>query len=114
MELATDAYLKRHNGDDEEYRRLCREAFELERRAADLVPDGVGNQPTHGVLCRSAAWLAHNAGRHQEAFDTAHEGVAGKPPAWLQAELAEVINVARDALEHEKRWQAARSKPHDG
>lgn len=106
MDLATTGFVQRHEGRDDEYKRLCGEAFEFERQAADLVPfDSVGF--TRGILYRSAAWLAHNAGRYQEAFDAAQEGLRAPVAAWLQAELAEVSNAAWSAL-------AAKPAPHDG
>lgn len=110
MELAMEAVVERHEGNDGRYKSLCEEAYQFERQAADLLPrESAGI--SRGILYRSAAWLAHNAGRYQEAFDTAQEGVAGQPQAWLMAELAEVINAAWDALESEKRWREAKGNP---
>ena len=94
MALAMDATIARHEARHEDYKRLCAEAYQYERQAADMLL----REQSRGILYRSAAWLAHNAGMYQEAFDTAQEGARNKVPAWLMAELAEVINAAWSEL----------------
>lgn len=98
MELAQDAVVARHEARMADYKHLCGEAYQYERQAADMLPPEAVREPSRGILYRSAAWLAHNAERYQEAFDTAQEGAKGQVPAWLQAELAEVINASWEKL----------------
>lgn len=62
-------------------------AYRLELKAAQLT-DG---EPSRGVLYRSAAWLACNAGMYMEALQTAQIGLDGQPYPEIRDELMEVL-----------------------
>lgn len=87
MELAQLALVARHRGELEHARSLAREALELEQRAASLVPFEQASEPTRSILYRSAASLAYQAGELKVAQRLVAQGLAGFPPAEVEAEL---------------------------
>ena len=89
MELAELAFIARHKGNLAEATRLTEQAYEFEAQAARMT--ALGLEPTRSVLYRSAASLAVQAGRLDEAFALAREGLAGNPPDEIKEELWEVI-----------------------
>lgn len=70
-----------------------REAFLLEREAADGVADAT-IEPTRAVLHRSAATLALDCGEIAEAVRIANRGLTGNPPADIADELQKVLQRA--------------------
>ena len=76
---------------DDEKRSLFRQGLELERQAADRIPNARESEPTRSILYRSASWMAVHAGEPDEALRLAREGLAGFPPPSVAAELHEVI-----------------------
>jgi hypothetical protein len=98
MDLAETAFagnFYRNSPDHEHYKtpgevkKLNRQACQLEKQAADMVE--VGQEPTRGVLYRSAAWLAYHAGDLEEARRLVETGLAGNPPDWIKDELNDVL-----------------------
>jgi len=78
-------------------------AWREEARAAALVvrtyPADRSSEPTRGVLCRSAAWMALDCDFLDAATWLVQTGRAGQPYANTQVELDEcqaAIDVARD------------------
>ena len=77
MALADRAMYGRREGDgyrrwypavtEDEARELFRQAWEKETAAIALLPEGPQSEPTRGILERSAACLAKDAGIEQEA-----------------------------------------------
>lgn len=95
MELAQLALVARHTGDPQRAAALAGQAYPLEAQAADGVPDDAATEPTRGILYRSAAWLALDAGQPEEAIRLAERGLAGHPPAEIAAELNAALATAR-------------------
>lgn len=76
-----------------------RGALKLERLAAEREK----TEPSRGILFRSAAWLAREAGDPQESNRLAVEGLAGKKVnPRTRRELQEVAKKARAALRGRK------------
>jgi hypothetical protein len=70
---------------------LSRSAFEQEREAAESLAIELGQEPTRAILYRSAATLAVDCRDDAEAKRLAKEGLAGSPPADVEAELREIL-----------------------
>jgi hypothetical protein len=79
---------------------LQRRAYRLEARAARKLRDrhGPDVEPSRGVLHRSAAWLALNAGYEEEAEELALEGLTSACHGCVVQELLDVLEAAEDAL----------------
>jgi hypothetical protein len=89
-EAAVDAAaLARQTGDAIGARKAMAEALELERRAAELTPEGV--EPTHSMLYLGAATLAAELGDHEEAARLAAAGLTGRPSDEVRAELKQFV-----------------------
>lgn len=96
MDFASDAYVGEMfkpgaplYQPPETIKQLNHWALIFEREAALRVE--VGEEPTRGILHRSAATLAVHAGQYEEARRIANAGLAGNPPDWLKDELEEVF-----------------------
>jgi hypothetical protein len=72
------------------------DALTLERQAAERISIDPAHEPTRSILYRSAAWMAVKVGDTREAARLAREGLAGFPPASVEAELHDVLS----AIEH--------------
>jgi hypothetical protein len=79
---------------------LQRRAYRLEARAARLLRDrhGPDVEPSRGILHRSAAWLAFNAGYYEEAEALALEGLSNACHGCVVQELLDALEAAEDAL----------------
>ena len=86
MELANEALALRRNA-----KHLFEQAAEHEAAAARCHADRHDYEPTRSVLYRSAATLACNCGKLDEAALLAHEGLAGQPPPAIADELRLVL-----------------------
>ncbi len=91
MELAVQADMARMMGDHEEGKRLIREAFSLERLAAESAKNRLDLEPSRSVLFRSAASLALESGEAREAERLAAIGLSGNPPDEIADELRDVL-----------------------
>jgi hypothetical protein len=116
MDLAEAALVARHRGQEEEVRRLYREAMVLEVQAAGMVRDDLEAEPTRGVLYRSAASLAQCCGEGAIAAQLAWIGLHGNPPTEIAAELREVLTVEREKaidafLRFAERYPVMHSQP---
>jgi hypothetical protein len=87
MDLAGHAYIARRRGAYEEAARLAEEAFTLERAVADGLADHLDMEPSRAVLHRSAASLAIQCGRFDDAHRLAARGLAGRPDGAIADEL---------------------------
>ena len=88
MVLADQGDLSRQRGEHAQARAAWREAMAVERMAAEAEP----TEPSRGILYRSAAWLALNAGEQQEAERLARAGLEGDGvPERLESQLREVL-----------------------
>lgn len=70
---------------------LFREAYELERSAAEAVAPYHDSEPTRSVLLRSAASLALDCREHREAERLVAIALSGDPPSELCEELRDVL-----------------------
>jgi ferritin-like metal-binding protein YciE len=77
--------------DPEHAQVLFRQAFESERKAAELLEQFYDQEPTRSVLYRSAASLALDCGERQEARRLLQQGLEGRPPADIAQELIELL-----------------------
>ena len=91
MGCAERARLAGLAGNDVEASVLNRQAFELERNAAQLLLQSFDVEPTRSVLYRSAATLALECGEYVEARRLAHQGLAGNPPQEIFDEIHEIL-----------------------
>lgn len=92
MDLAEAAILaRRRDRFAPEVFALTREAFENERRAADLLADPAAPEPSRSVIHRSAATLAANCGEYREAERLIGRALAGEPPEEIAEELRDLL-----------------------
>jgi len=91
MELAEKAFDLQKKGDAEQAKHYFRQAYELEREAALLVPIDEANEPSRSVLFRSAGSLALNAELYREAERMVSQGLLGYPPYEIATELRELF-----------------------
>ena len=94
MQLAGQAEVALMSGQTAQAAQLKKRAFELEQEAAQLLLGQFDLEPTRSVLFRSAAALALECGDGDEAERLAAQGLAGRPPGEIAAELREVLEEA--------------------
>ena len=87
MKLSQLALVARHTGDKQRAEELARQAYELEARAADLVPDERASEPTRSILYGSAASLAYQCGEYRTALQLIAKALSGFPPPHVEREL---------------------------
>lgn len=87
MELAEQADMAKLRGDRRKAGELLKEAFHLERKAAERFRDQFTMEPTRSILYRSSASLALECGEFGEAIRMIALGLAGNPPAEIANEL---------------------------
>lgn len=90
MAFADQAFVAKLNGDFEQAQRLFRQAFKLERQAAEQLINQLDAEPSRSVLLRSAATLALDCGENREAERLACFALAGHPPEEIAEELRNV------------------------
>lgn len=93
MERMDDALTAQRCGDDQAAQAAFRQAFHLERAAAELLftlPDQP--EPIRSVLLRSAASLARDAGERAEALRLIQLGLSGEPPGEIADELQTLLS----------------------
>ena len=71
-----------------------RQAFELERQAAEAVAGEPGLEPTRSVLHRSAAAMAPECGEGRAAEKLVAAALAGDPPDEIAEELRDILEQA--------------------
>lgn len=91
MQLAQLALVAQHTGEIDRAVELSRRAYNLETKAASLVPDEASSEPTKSILYRSAASLALNCGEIREAERLAAIGLIGNPPDRVAGELRDLL-----------------------
>jgi len=90
MDFAELAFLEHVRGNYPEAIRLFKEAYDLEKIAAEATPDDITAEPSRSILFRSAASLALNAKIYREAERMIALGLAGQPPAEIAQELRDL------------------------
>ena len=91
MEFVDRAREARQRGDAAAVSQNFTEAFLLEKQAAEAKVPFIDVEPTRSVLLRSAASLALECRREEEAERLACLGLSGKPPVEIRAELRDVL-----------------------
>jgi len=103
MERMDDALIAQRRGDDQAARAAFRQAFHLERAAAELfltLPDPP--EPSRSVLLRSAASLPRDAGERGEALRLIQLGLSGEPPLEIADELRTLLSELEDEIADER------------
>lgn len=90
MDLAEKAYQLRADGLVEKANQLTEDAFNKEKEAAELLTDKCV-EPTRSVLFRSAASLAIDCKKYQEAEKLLLLALAGNPPAEIAEEISDLL-----------------------
>jgi hypothetical protein len=91
MRLADQASDLRRKGEEQEANTRLRQAFEHERRAAELAAADLALEPTRSVLHRSAATLAWQCGEYREAERLITTALSGMPPETVAEELRDLL-----------------------
>lgn len=100
MEASDEAFFARRQGDMQTAETFARQAFELERAAADLVYADSDAEPTRSVLYRSAASMAIDCKEFREAERLLAIAMAGNPPDDVLEELRELFEYVHTFLPH--------------
>lgn len=90
MSLADRADEANRKGEGQAALALFRQAFDLERRAAESFVSR-GEEPTRSVLLRSAASLAIGCHEYREAERLIATALVGNPPAEVCEELRDLL-----------------------
>jgi len=90
MEFADEALLARMEGNEQASGAFFAKAFELEKEAALALRDGLDKKGSRYILLRSAASLAMQCGRVEEAKKLIDQALVGSPPQFILEELMEL------------------------
>lgn len=91
IEFADNAFIKKFNGQTDEAKKLFAQAFDLEKAAAYAAKqEGIG-EPTLSVLLKSAASLAINCEKLEEAEKLICLALYGEPPLEIAEELRNLL-----------------------
>ena len=85
-----EAIVAQATGDAQESLRLFELAFDAEKQAALLLLTRFEEEPTRSVAFRSAASLAMNCKKYEDAKKMIHFGLAGNPPEDIAQELIDI------------------------
>ncbi len=85
------AFTAKLRGDLQQASELFRQAFDYERKAAELIANDNDAEPTRSVLHRSAASLAIDCGEYREAERLVAIALSGNPPDEIADELRELL-----------------------
>ena len=91
MEQSDLAVVARMRGDEQAAVNHVVTAYELEAKAANALTHQPSAEPTRSVLFRSAATLARDCGRFNEAEKLIYKALAGEPPADIAGELQDLL-----------------------
>ena len=98
MLLSQDAFVLTARGRAAEALPLNEQAFELERQAALSLLDRKDLEPTRSILFRSAAVIARDCFKYEDAEKMILLGLAGNPPEDIEEELREVYATLKKFL----------------
>jgi hypothetical protein len=108
MRIAQHALLAQMQGQLSEFVHLSKEAFFLERIAAQQIllshPEA---EPSRTILFKSAAFLAYDAALYSECNEMITQTLAGRPDAIIKAEMKDLLAL----LQQKMPPQAAKPKP---
>jgi hypothetical protein len=91
MEFVDKAQEAKRQGDTAAVNQNFAEAYSLEKQAAEAMVPYLDWEPTRSILLRSAASLALECKKEEEAERLACLGLAGKPPVEIRTELRDVL-----------------------
>jgi hypothetical protein len=91
MRLADEADRLRRTGEEQSAGARLREAFQNEKRAAELAAPDLALEPTRSILHRSAATLAWQCGEYREAERLITTALSGTPPETTAEELRDLL-----------------------
>lgn len=91
MELAGRAFQAELRAEYDGAKALFREAFDLERQAAEMLTADLAAEPTRSILFRSAASLALDCGEYRSAERMVATALSGNPPNELCEELRDLL-----------------------
>jgi hypothetical protein len=77
--------------DEDALKEAHKKAYELEFKAAQLIPLDSKNEPSRSILYRSAGWIAFHAGMYDEAISCANEGLKGCIHEDVKEELNDIL-----------------------
>ena len=98
MMLSQNAFVLIARGREAEALPLNEQAFELERQAALSLLDRKDLEPTRSILFRSAAVIARDCFKYEDAEKMILLGLAGNPPEDVEEELREVYATLKKNL----------------
>ncbi|MBD2295083.1 hypothetical protein H6G06_16750 [Anabaena sphaerica FACHB-251] len=91
MDLAEMAQVAKLRNNSDLAAQLCRQAFEKEQLAAELIADDLVAEPTRSILYRSAATLAIDCGEIHSAERLIAVALSGNPPTEIAEELKDLF-----------------------
>jgi hypothetical protein len=99
MRRMDEALAAERRGDEQAARAAFRQAFQLERAAAELLLTLADQpEPSRSVLLRSAASLARDAGPRGESLRLIQLALAGEPPVEIAEELRDLLAAIEQEL----------------
>lgn len=91
MEFCDQAFFAKRQGDLSLAAELSQRAFELETKAAEMLKDDLGAEPTRSILYRSAASLAIDCEELRKAEQLISSALVGNPPTEIAEELRDLL-----------------------
>lgn len=91
MNLADMAFYEQKKGNIYKAKKLFKEAFENEKKAAMYLVNQFEIEPTRSILFRSAASLALDSKAFREAEKMLAYGLTGNPPEEIAKELRDIF-----------------------
>ena len=102
MDIADRAFDLERKQMARQARKLFKQAFETERKAARMIPRSNSYEPSRSVMFRSAASLALNAQLIDDAEKMVADGLLGYPPKSVARELRELFVQIYEARKADK------------
>lgn len=100
MDMATLADISKGKGLVQDAKEFYMRAFELEKKAANMIITTESDIDSHFILIRSAASLALTAGLFEDGKQLIKTSLLKKPPLWIIKELKEVLVLIENAYKN--------------
>lgn len=91
VKLAKEAQLEFENENIIEYQTLIFQAYQLEKKAAEILKTNFESEPTRSILYRSAATLAFKCEDYTNSIDLITQALKGNPFEEIKTELLELL-----------------------
>lgn len=91
MEQSDLALMEKARGNSAAAQLHFQAAYQLEADAANALVHDISSEPTRSVLFRSAATLAQDCGRLEDAEKLIYKALAGEPPTDIADELRDLL-----------------------